>query len=73
MAGSLLFTLVLIEILLRLFPGLLPPGFGIEASRTRSERGIAEVEARREAMGSRGRQKGKRKQARKARRKNRRR
>lgn len=33
-AGSLLFTVVLIEISLRLFPGLLPPGFGVEASRT---------------------------------------
>lgn len=31
---SLFVTLLLVEVLLRLFPGLLPPGFGIEASRT---------------------------------------
>jgi hypothetical protein len=31
---SLFVTLLFVEVLLRLFPGLLPPGFGVEASRT---------------------------------------
>jgi lysophospholipase L1-like esterase len=32
--ASLLTALVLVELALRLFPGLLPPGFGVEAART---------------------------------------